>query len=95
MKLQDFIMRYGTHYVKSAKFGGKLNVFKKIAKDSKMSEIEFAKASESEFSAMMSTLKSSYKQKSVKVCTGCFKTLPPPPSRAQVAEPWVKSMIVG
>ena len=65
--LQDFILRYGTHYVKSAKFGGKLNIFKKVAKDSRMTSAEFAKASESEFSAMMSTLRNSYQQTHAKV----------------------------
>ena len=29
VKLQDFILRYGTQYIKSAKFGGKLDVFKR------------------------------------------------------------------
>ena len=67
MKLQQFILRYGTHYVKSAKFGGKLNVFKKTSQTSKMSATEFAQQSESEFSAMMGTLRNSYSQSQVKV----------------------------
>ena len=67
IKLQEFILRYGTHYVRSAKFGGKLNVFKRVAKDSRMTSDEFAKASEKEFSAMMSTLKNSYTQTHAKV----------------------------
>ena len=67
IKLQDFILRYGTHYVKSAKFGGKLSVFKKTVKNTQMSSSEFAKASEREFSSMMSTLRNSYVQTHAKV----------------------------
>ena len=53
--------------MKSAKFGGKLSVFKKVARNAQMTSSEFAKTSEREFSAMMSTLRSSYVQKSAKV----------------------------
>ena len=53
--------------MKTAKFGGKLNVFKKVAKSSQMTSEEFARASESEFSAMMSTLRNSYVQTHAKV----------------------------
>jgi hypothetical protein len=62
IKLQDFVLRYGTHYVKSAKFGGKLDVFKKSTVDSKMSQSQFASTAETEFSSMMATLKSSFRQ---------------------------------
>ena len=53
--------------MKTAKFGGKLNVFKKVARNAQMTADEFASAAESEFSAMMSTLKNSYSQTSAKV----------------------------
>ena len=55
-------IRYGTHFVKSAKFGGKLNIFKSSSKSSGMSQEQFAETAETEFSSMMSTLKNSFQQ---------------------------------
>ena len=62
IKLQEFILRYGTHYVKSATFGGKLDVFKRSSADSTMSQSQFSQTSETEFASMMGTLKSSFAQ---------------------------------
>ena len=59
--------------MKSAKFGGKLSVFKKVARNAQMTSSEFARASEKEFSAMMSTLRNSYKQTHAKVRKICFE----------------------
>ena len=67
IKLQDFILRYGTHYVKSAKFGGQLNIFKRSKRNSKQTQDEFSVSAENEFSAMMSTLQNSYQQTHSKV----------------------------
>ena len=59
---QEFILRYGTHFIKSAKFGGELKVIKTSKKESTMNEEQFAETAESEMAGMMSTLKSSFKQ---------------------------------
>ena len=61
---QDFILRYGTHFIKSAKFGGELKVMKTSKKESTLSAEQFAETAQSEFAGMMSTLKSSFEQKS-------------------------------
>ena len=59
---QSFILRYGTHVVKSGKFGGQLKIMKKSTSDSSMSSDEFAVQAEREFKSMTSTLQSSYSQ---------------------------------
>merc|ERR1719334_2453030 len=61
---EDFILRYGTHFIKSAKFGGELKVMKTSKKESTLSAEQFAVTAQSEFAGMMSTLRSSVKQKS-------------------------------
>ena len=62
--IQSFIIKWGTHYVKSAKFGGQLKIIKTSTRESKLSQEKFAEATQEEFSGMMGTLRSSFKQKS-------------------------------
>ena len=61
--IQSFIMKWGTHYIKSAKFGGELKIIKTSTRESKLSQEQFAEATQEEFSGMMGTLRSSFKQK--------------------------------
>ena len=61
---QDFILRYGTHFIKSAKFGGELKIIKTSKRESKLNSEEFASAAQSEFAGMMGTLKNSFEQSS-------------------------------
>ena len=60
---QRFISKWGTHFIKSAKFGGELTIMKTSKKESKMSEEQFSERAQDEFSGMLGTLKSSFKQK--------------------------------
>ncbi|PAA55510.1 hypothetical protein BOX15_Mlig022132g2 [Macrostomum lignano] len=64
VKYQNFLLRWGTHFIRSGKFGGQL----KITKTSKTSKIQsqeqFARIAETEFQSMFATLQSSYTQKS-------------------------------
>ena len=60
---QTFISKWGTHFIKAAKFGGELSIMKTSKKESKMSQEEFAETTQSEFSGMLGTLKSSFKQR--------------------------------
>jgi len=64
VKYQEFILRWGTHYVHAAKFGGRLSVIKKSKKESKMNHEAFAEHAQDEFSSMLGTMRSSMKQKS-------------------------------
>ena len=40
---QRFLLRYGTHYIKSAKFGAQLQIVKTMKSTQKMTEEEFSK----------------------------------------------------
>ena len=69
IQFQRFLIRYGTHYVKSAKFGAQLKIVKTMKSTSKMSEEDFAKQSQEEMKAMTNSLQSeaSSKQSSWKL----------------------------
>ena len=60
---QTFISKWGTHFIKSAKFGGQLSIMKTSKKESRISQEEFAETAQSEFSGMLGTLRSSFQQK--------------------------------
>ena len=62
-KFQDFILRWGTHYVKSAKFGGQLTVKKTAKQTTKLSTEEFASLAQESLKAMTSSLHNEYKQR--------------------------------
>ena len=52
VELQSFVLRYGTHYIRSSKFGGQLQVIKTSTSESSMSQEEFAETAENEFGAI-------------------------------------------
>jgi hypothetical protein len=52
---QNFLLRYGTHFIRSAKFGGKLTIRKTAKRDRSMSADEFQKIAQSEFQSMFGT----------------------------------------
>ncbi|XP_031548993.1 uncharacterized protein LOC116286577 isoform X2 [Actinia tenebrosa] len=51
-KFQEFILRWGTHYIKSARFGGQLEVRKTQLASMSASKEEFAEKSEVEFKSL-------------------------------------------
>ncbi|XP_019641419.1 PREDICTED: uncharacterized protein LOC109482960 [Branchiostoma belcheri] len=51
-KLQDFIIRYGTHFIKSAKFGGSLRLFKTQEASKSESLESFAVAAQASYNGM-------------------------------------------
>ncbi|XP_064609751.1 uncharacterized protein LOC135473788 [Liolophura sinensis] len=54
-KFQDFILRWGTHYVKSAEFGGQLKLVKTKEGVKEESIEKFAEKAQSDYKAMFST----------------------------------------
>lgn len=46
---ENFILRWGTHYIKSGKFGGRLQVFKTMAASQVSTKSEFSQVMEFEF----------------------------------------------
>ena len=63
--LENFLQRWGTHYVKSAKFGGKLEIRKTMDASDVQSKKEFEKQMEMEYKSLFSSVgaKSSYESK--------------------------------
>ncbi|KAJ7378667.1 hypothetical protein OS493_021970 [Desmophyllum pertusum] len=49
VKFQDFILRWGTHYIKSGKFGGRLQIFKTMEASEVSNKAEFSQVMEAEF----------------------------------------------
>ncbi|XP_078353427.1 uncharacterized protein LOC144638119 [Oculina patagonica] len=65
-KFQNFILRWGTHYIKSGKFGGRLQVFKTMEGSQVSSKSDFSQVMEAEFRNLFSSFnaKSESKQSS-------------------------------
>ncbi|XP_031555977.1 uncharacterized protein LOC116292765 [Actinia tenebrosa] len=55
-KFQDFILRWGTHYIKSARFGGQLELRKTQLASMTASKEEFSRESEMEFKTLFSSV---------------------------------------
>ena len=53
---EDFILRWGTHYIKSGKFGGRLNIFKTMEANQVSSKAEFSQVMEAEFKSFFASL---------------------------------------
>ena len=49
LSTEDFILRWGTHYIKSGKFGGRLQIFKTMEANQVSSKAEFSQVMEVEF----------------------------------------------
>lgn len=64
VKYQNFLLRWGTHFIRSAKFGGQLTITKTAKSDKIKSEQEFASIAQTEFQAMFNTLTSKWSQES-------------------------------
>ena len=62
---ENFLQRWGTHYVKSAKFGGRLEIRKTMDASDVQSKKEFEKQMEMEYKSLFSSVsaKSSYEEK--------------------------------
>ena len=52
-KFQDFILRYGTHYVKAAKFGGQFKVVKQKEFTGETNVADFRKETQGEFNSIV------------------------------------------
>ncbi|XP_078602422.1 uncharacterized protein LOC144876720 isoform X2 [Branchiostoma floridae x Branchiostoma japonicum] len=59
-KLQKFILRYGTHFIKSAKFGGSFRLFKTQEASKVSSFQEFSVKSEASFNAIFANAKAEF-----------------------------------
>ncbi|XP_078657546.1 uncharacterized protein LOC144903369 [Branchiostoma floridae x Branchiostoma belcheri] len=57
-EFQDFILRWGTHYTTSAKFGGQLKVIKVFEASDEDQQTAFAQASQADFKQLFSTYSS-------------------------------------
>jgi len=55
IKYQDFVQRWGTHYIKSAKFGGQLEIRKTMDKTTAQSKTHFSKVMEAEFKSLFAS----------------------------------------
>ncbi|XP_078360290.1 uncharacterized protein LOC144644633 isoform X2 [Oculina patagonica] len=55
VKFQDFILRWGTHYIKSGKFGGRLQIFKTMEGNQVSSKAEFSQVMEAEFRSLFAS----------------------------------------
>ena len=53
---EDFIERWGTHYIKSAKFGGQLEIRKTMDKETAQSKTHFSKVMEAEYKSLFSSV---------------------------------------
>ena len=60
---EDFILRWGTHYIKSGKFGGRLQVFKTMEADQVSSKSEFSKVMEAQFRSLFASFHSKKENK--------------------------------
>ena len=56
--LENFIQRWGTHFIKSAKFGGELEIRKTIAAAEVQSKTEFSETMEAEFKSLFTSFSS-------------------------------------
>uniref|UniRef100_A0A1I8J970 MACPF domain-containing protein n=1 Tax=Macrostomum lignano TaxID=282301 RepID=A0A1I8J970_9PLAT len=63
VKYQNFLLRWGTHFIRSGKFGGQLKITKRARSDKVQSAQQFASIAETEFQSMFATLQSKYSQK--------------------------------
>lgn len=52
---ENFILRWGTHYIKSGKFGGRLQIFKTMAANEVSSKSEFSQIMEAEFRSIFAS----------------------------------------
>ena len=52
---ENFIQRWGTHYIKSAKFGGQLEIIKTMVASSVASKSEFAETMEAEYRGLFAS----------------------------------------
>ncbi|KAL9961904.1 hypothetical protein ACROYT_G030940 [Oculina patagonica] len=55
-KYQDFIQRWGTHYIKSSKFGGQLQIRKTMSASEFSSKEEFAEEMETEYKSLFASV---------------------------------------
>ncbi|XP_068693345.1 uncharacterized protein [Montipora foliosa] len=55
IKYQDFVQRWGTHYIKSSKFGGQLEIRKTMDKETAVDKTHFAKTMEAEYKSLFSS----------------------------------------
>ncbi|KAL9951279.1 hypothetical protein ACROYT_G043917 [Oculina patagonica] len=56
IKFQDFILRWGTHYIKSGKFGGRLQIFKTMEASEVASKEAFSQVMELEYRNLFMSL---------------------------------------
>ncbi|PAA48284.1 hypothetical protein BOX15_Mlig021963g3 [Macrostomum lignano] len=61
-KFQDFLLRWGTHFIRSGKFGGQLKITMRAKTNKFASSEEFASLAETEFQSIFSLLQSKYSQ---------------------------------
>ena len=52
---EDFVLRWGTHYIKSGKFGGQLQIFKTMEADQVSSKEEFSRVMEAEYRSLFTS----------------------------------------
>lgn len=62
VQFQDFILRWGTHYIKSGKFGGSLDIFKTMEANQVSSKAEFSQVMEAEFRSFFASLHAKVEQ---------------------------------
>ena len=55
-KFQDFILRYGTHFVKAAKFGGQFKVVKQKELTAETKIADFRKETQGEFNSIVGSV---------------------------------------
>ena len=53
---QDFLLRYGSHFIKSAEFGAQLAIVKTMKSEKKLTTEQFSEIAETEFKALTNTL---------------------------------------
>ncbi|PAA75732.1 hypothetical protein BOX15_Mlig017717g9 [Macrostomum lignano] len=69
VKYQNFLLRWGTHFIRSGKFGGQLKITKTAKMNKVKSVAEFASIAETEFQSMFASLQSRHLQTTSKVST--------------------------
>ena len=60
---ENFIQRWGTHYIKSAKFGGELEIRKTKQADQDETKTDFAKTMEMEYKSLFASVGGKYSKK--------------------------------
>ena len=55
LSTEDFILRWGTHYIKSSKFGGRLQIFKTMEANQVSSKAEFSQVMEAAFKGLFAS----------------------------------------